>query len=327
MRRPRGRCPRGADGISRGWRPRPENRHGRSLFTQQIARAVRGGFAEGMRPPAAPAAARGSANIRAFVFPASPIVAEGFGRSPGLSRAIERGQIRSPARLTGARRLGCAGSARRAGGNLSPPRVEERMRFLAVAALLVLSVGGCWLATQYVASEPRVRARARAPLGDARRGAPLRSVAVDRLGPALRAPRARSSFATRAPSPPSPPWPVPARPPWRPCAASPRPVAAPTAARAGRRPRRCKRAGLLRDAGVVLCQTNDAEFRTTIDSAGTTRTTARRASERSYATTAPSTSSASRPRAAARAWASSSRRSSPGRTRCSSTTSRRRTGR
>ena len=26
------------------------------------------------------------------------------------------------------------------------------MRFLAVAALLVLSVGGCWLATQYVAS-------------------------------------------------------------------------------------------------------------------------------------------------------------------------------
>jgi type IV secretion system protein VirD4 len=31
-------------------------------------------------------------------------------------------------------------------------------------------------------------------------------------------------------------------------------------------------AGLLRDAGVVLCQTNDAEFRTTVDSRGKART-------------------------------------------------------
>jgi type IV secretion system protein VirD4 len=37
-----------------------------------------------------------------------------------------------------------------------------------------------------------------------------------------------------------------------------------------------KRAGLLRDAGVVLCQTSDAEFRTTIDRGGTTRTKAMR---------------------------------------------------
>src|ERR1019366_8781061 len=33
-----------------------------------------------------------------------------------------------------------------------------------------------------------------------------------------------------------------------------------------------KRAGLLQGAGVVLCQTDDAEFRTTLDSAGRTRT-------------------------------------------------------
>jgi type IV secretion system protein VirD4 len=37
-----------------------------------------------------------------------------------------------------------------------------------------------------------------------------------------------------------------------------------------------KKAGLLRDAGVVLCQTNDAEFRTTIDRSGKTKTTAKR---------------------------------------------------
>ena len=37
-----------------------------------------------------------------------------------------------------------------------------------------------------------------------------------------------------------------------------------------------KRAGLLQGAGVVLCQTGDAEFRTTLDSAGRTRVTSRR---------------------------------------------------
>ena len=37
-----------------------------------------------------------------------------------------------------------------------------------------------------------------------------------------------------------------------------------------------KRAGLLRDSGVVLCQTNDAEFRTTVDGAGKTKTTVTR---------------------------------------------------
>ncbi len=37
-----------------------------------------------------------------------------------------------------------------------------------------------------------------------------------------------------------------------------------------------KKAALLRDAGVVLCQTSDAQFRTTIDSSGKTKTTAPR---------------------------------------------------
>jgi type IV secretory pathway TraG/TraD family ATPase VirD4 len=37
-----------------------------------------------------------------------------------------------------------------------------------------------------------------------------------------------------------------------------------------------RKAGLLRDAGVVLCQTSDALFVTHVDAAGKTRTTARR---------------------------------------------------
>jgi type IV secretion system protein VirD4 len=37
-----------------------------------------------------------------------------------------------------------------------------------------------------------------------------------------------------------------------------------------------KQAGLVRDAGVVLCQSDDAEYRTTVDAAGKTRTTVQR---------------------------------------------------
>ncbi len=37
-----------------------------------------------------------------------------------------------------------------------------------------------------------------------------------------------------------------------------------------------RKAGLLREGGVVLCQTSDAEFRTTVDRSGKTRTTAKR---------------------------------------------------
>jgi type IV secretion system protein VirD4 len=37
-----------------------------------------------------------------------------------------------------------------------------------------------------------------------------------------------------------------------------------------------KKAGLLRDAGVVLCQTNDAAFRTTVDPSGRSKTTVKR---------------------------------------------------
>jgi len=37
-----------------------------------------------------------------------------------------------------------------------------------------------------------------------------------------------------------------------------------------------KKAGLVRDAGVVLCQTHDSQFHTTVDSSGKTKTTAAR---------------------------------------------------
>ena len=61
------------------------------------------------------------------------------------------------------------------------------MRFLAVVALLVLSVGGCWFATQYVASALAYAPALGPPWATLGERAPLRSVAVDRLGPALRA--------------------------------------------------------------------------------------------------------------------------------------------
>jgi hypothetical protein len=65
-------------------------------------RRIRGGD----DPAGAPAAGCWAAEIHAFAFATCPMVADGFGRSPGALRAIERGQIRSPARLTGARRRG-----------------------------------------------------------------------------------------------------------------------------------------------------------------------------------------------------------------------------
>jgi type IV secretion system protein VirD4 len=145
------------------------------------------------------------------------------------------------------------------------------MRLLAVLALLVLSVGGCWFATEFVAS-----ALAYAPA----------------LGP---------PWATFGPEPIYPPWQWIV---WARLYAAHAPLlfrdagaitTAAALAGAGacamaalwRKPSaegrahgssrwattaELRRAGLLRDAGVVLCQTGDAEFRTTIDSAGTTRT-------------------------------------------------------
>ena len=111
------------------------------------------------------------------------------------------------------------------------------MRFLAVVALLVLSVGGCWFATQYVASALAYAPALGTPwatLGDERLYAPWQWIVWGRLY-APRAPivfrnaGAMTSLAALAGA---------GRPRWRRCAASLQPVAAHTVARAGRRPRR-----------------------------------------------------------------------------------------
>ena len=87
-------------------------------------------------------------------------------------------------------------------------------------------------------------------------------------------------------------------------------------------------AGLLRDAGVVLCQTDDAAFR---HDGRPARKDRRDSSTRLGAPHPPRRSRARlllrADALAAKASASSSRRCSPGRIRSSSTTSRRRTGR
>jgi hypothetical protein len=170
-------------------RPRVTNRQGSSFFTQQLARNVRGGFAEVTTPSAAPAAASGAADIRAFVFAASPIVAEGF-------RQARRGSARHRARTDSlARSINrCAatwvtGSAR-AGRRQPQPGVRGGADSAFGSCGPAGALGGRMLVRHTVRRVgARVRPRARAPVGDARRGAPLRSVAVDRLGPALRAPR------------------------------------------------------------------------------------------------------------------------------------------
>ncbi len=149
------------------------------------------------------------------------------------------------------------------------------MRALAVACMVVLPLAGSWAATQYVAGA----------LGDA----------VE-LGP---------PWATVGPAPIYPPWAWigwaqhdEARAPtvFRRASAMTTLAALAAAAVAAtgalrRRPSKpsrahgssrwattaeLRKAGLLRDAGVVLCQTDDAAFRTTVDRAGRTRTTAAR---------------------------------------------------
>ncbi|MGA2451538.1 MAG: IncP-type conjugal transfer protein TraG [Polyangiaceae bacterium] len=149
------------------------------------------------------------------------------------------------------------------------------MRFLAVVALLVLSVGGCWFATQYVASALAYAPALGPPLatlGEQHLYAPWQWIVWGRL------------FASRAPLV------------FR-SAGAITTVSALTGAAASalavlrRKPSansrahgssrwattaEMKRAGLLQGAGVVLCQTGDAEFRTTLDSAGRTRVTSRR---------------------------------------------------
>jgi type IV secretion system protein VirD4 len=153
--------------------------------------------------------------------------------------------------------------------------MEERMRLLAVAALLVLSVGGCWFATQYVAWSLAYAPALGPPwatLGEERLYAPWQWIVWARLyGP--HAPnlfRSASAITTASAL---------AGAGAAALAALRRKPAANSRAHGSSRwatTAEMKRAGLLRDAGVVLCQTGDAEFRTTIDSAGTTRTRAAR---------------------------------------------------
>jgi type IV secretion system protein VirD4 len=149
--------------------------------------------------------------------------------------------------------------------------VEERMRFLAIAALLVLSVGGCWFATQYVAWSLAYAPALGPPwatLGEERLYAPWQWIVWARLyapripilfrnAGAITSVAALAGAASAA------------------MAALRRKPSANSSAHGSSRwatTAEMKRVGLLREAGVVLCQTNDAEFRTTVDSAGSTRT-------------------------------------------------------
>jgi type IV secretion system protein VirD4 len=145
------------------------------------------------------------------------------------------------------------------------------MRFLAVAALLVLAVGGCWFATQYVASALAYAPALGPPwatLGEERLYAPWQWIVWGRLY----APRASILFRNAGAMT---------------TASALAGAAAAAMAALRRKPSahsrahgssrwattaEMKRAGLLQGAGVVLCQTDDAEFRTTLDSAGRTRT-------------------------------------------------------
>ena len=149
------------------------------------------------------------------------------------------------------------------------------MRFLAVVALLVLSVAGCWFATQYVASALSYASALGPPwatLGDERLYAPWQWIVWGRLF-APRAPivfrnaGAMTSLAALAGAVAS-----------AMAALRPKPSASSRAHGSSRwaTTAEMKRAGLLQGAGVVLCQTNDAEFRTTLDSAGRTRVTSSR---------------------------------------------------
>jgi type IV secretion system protein VirD4 len=149
------------------------------------------------------------------------------------------------------------------------------MRFLAVVALLVLSVGGCWFATQYVASALSYASALGPPwatLGEQHLYAPWQWIVWAQLY-ARRAPivfrnaGAITSIAALAGAVASA------------MAALRRKPSASSGAHGSSRwatTAEMKRAGLLQGAGVVLCQTGDAEFRTTLDSAGKTRVTSRR---------------------------------------------------
>ncbi len=149
------------------------------------------------------------------------------------------------------------------------------MRALGVVMLLVLSLGGSWAATQYVAAGLHDAPELGPPwamLGDERIYPPWGWIAWSRLCES-RAPtllRRASAIATVA-------------------ALAGMAAAALAALSRKRSPAshahgssrwattsELRKAGLLRGAGVVLCQTGDARFRTRVDGAGGTGTTAAR---------------------------------------------------
>ena len=149
------------------------------------------------------------------------------------------------------------------------------MRALGVAALLLVTLAGFWVATEYVATELRYAPELGPPwtvLGDVHVYAPWAWVEWGRRygsrAPTLfRKAGALTTLAALAG------------------------VAIAALAALGRKPSRASQAhgssrwattsemraaGLLREAGVVLCQTDDAQFRTTLDRGGGARITATR---------------------------------------------------
>ena len=149
------------------------------------------------------------------------------------------------------------------------------MRALGVVMLLVLSLGGSWAATQYVAAGLHCAPELGPPwaaIGDERIYPPWGWVVWARKYPS-RAPtlfRNASAIATLAAL----------------AGAAAAALAAlrrgPSAASIAHGSSRwattseLRKAGLLRDAGVVLCQTDDARFRTRVDGAGRTSASASR---------------------------------------------------
>jgi type IV secretion system protein VirD4 len=149
------------------------------------------------------------------------------------------------------------------------------VRALAALSLLILTLTGLWASTEYVASELHY-ARALGPpwiaAGDARVYAPWawldwehrfgsRAPLLFRNAGALTMLGTLAGAAVAG------------------VAALRRKSSAPSTAHGSSRwatTAEIRRAGLLRDAGVVLCQTSEAEFRTTVDKAGKTKTEVRR---------------------------------------------------
>jgi type IV secretion system protein VirD4 len=149
------------------------------------------------------------------------------------------------------------------------------MRALAVLVLLLLSLAGLWGSTQYVAAHFRDAPQLGAPwfaLGELRVYPPWGWVVwARRYESRAPAPFRNASGLTTLAAVLGAAVAV--------AVALRRKASAPSSAHGSSRwatTAEIRSSGLLRDAGVVLCQTDDAEFRTTVDAAGKTRTTATR---------------------------------------------------